>query len=394
VDTMHQRDVRSFVVVLGCSDQTEALRRMKHGLLLMRREGGCPVFYVGSPAEFDYWLQMVKQFGLHPHENQLLLGDQCSTVTECNIDHALALAAALRPDLAREQCWRRVSVGGDTAAAGGTEAAFSSGEAAMQAADDTGYCVINEAPARNKWVLRQHTSPVPQELLVPSANGPWTVHVRDPPLKLLVVTNGWHMPRAALIGRDLLGRMRTASPTLAGRFQFQASSCFMDPADQEMTPAHMLDGRILACRVLGPHKQHFAAIRSRLGRELREVGDNMRRWARQHSNKHADAKPWCVQIVEAIKEADRVKVCNILSRAYKAGVPLAQIPVNTHNNSTALHYAVEHGNPEIVHDLIYFWGAPPHEKNMQGRSPADYATSAECPARATLMEAYSTLYLW
>ena len=102
----------------------------------------------------------------------------------------------------------------------------------------------------------------------------------------------------------------------------------------------------------------------------------------------------CARIINAIKAADRNQVCNLLSQAYKTGIPLAQIPVNEHNGSTALHYAVSHGQSEIVHDLVYFWGAPPHEKNKEGKAPVDYASNDQCPARATLLDACNTLYLW
>ena len=394
VQAVQQRGVSSVAVVLGCSDQVEALRRMKHGLQLMRQQGGCPLIYVGSPDEFEYWLTVVKQFDLPPHELQMLLGDQCSTVTECNIDQALALASAMWPDLAREQCWRAVSVGGTVAAPGDTEGSYSSREDALQAADDKGYCVVNEATERGKWVLRRHNGPVDLDQLIPSPNGPWTVHVRDPPLKLLVVTNGWHMPRAAMTTRDSLMRMQTACPALAGRFQFQAASCFVDPMDQAMTAGHLRDGRVLARRIMGPHKQHFEPMRRGLGRELREVGDNMRRWARQHRDPHAALQPRCAPIINAIKAGDRDQVCNLLSRAYQAGIPLAQVPVNERNGSTALHYAVSHGHSMIVHDLIYFWGAPPHEKNNEGKAPVDYASNDECPARAMLLDACNTMYLW
>lgn len=64
-------------------------------------------------------------------------------------------------------------------------------------------------------------------------------------------------------------------------------------------------------------------------------------------------------------------------------VPLAHIPLHgaAGNGSTALHYAVECNAPEIVHDLLFFWGADLNAVNKAGKRPIDYCCSHDDPAR-------------
>lgn len=98
------RDVRDLVVVLGCGDKREVTRRMTRGIDAMRCHGNSALVYVGNTAEFDNFLKMmegqtVPPLNLTDDEKKRILGDQCSVVTECNIDHAMAIAAALRPDM-------------------------------------------------------------------------------------------------------------------------------------------------------------------------------------------------------------------------------------------------------------------------------------------------------
>ena len=299
VKQMIQRDVRDIVVVLSCSDETEATRRLKHGVRQMRSLGAyVPLVYVCAPFEFNHFLKSTRfprncnlpaenglDLGLlpevggawcsrcvflcvcvflgvfawfctcwpvhncleidHPMPMRFLVwsgqeldrvfGDQCSTVTECNIDMALAWGTALRPDLVAQQHRRVVAekhrrrsrqgkngngsghksgtghgthraLEVDTGRSGGenqpdqptddalwrvlpTPASgdyaivegeavleFSGGEqalaAAKQAAEDGGYCAINYAPKRGVAIVRDVMAPpTARELSGPHSPG-------------------------------------------------------------------------------------------------------------------------------------------------------------------------------------------------------------------------------
>jgi hypothetical protein len=93
--TSQKRDV---VVVLGCSVQKERRRRVAHSASLMRELGGCPVLYMGD------WNTCTETRTALTHlfteeEQQWVLLDQCSRVTDCHVDHALALITAMHPDV-------------------------------------------------------------------------------------------------------------------------------------------------------------------------------------------------------------------------------------------------------------------------------------------------------
>merc|ERR1711862_419928 len=87
---------------LGCSDDNEMRRRMAHAAQLLRlSEHKIPLVWVGAPDEIDCYLELANQ--LFSEEEQCRMhSDQCSVTTECNIDHGLAVLAALRPDILQE----------------------------------------------------------------------------------------------------------------------------------------------------------------------------------------------------------------------------------------------------------------------------------------------------
>ena len=155
-------------------------------------------------------------------------------------------------------------------------------------------------------------------------NGPWTVYQRERPLRMLLVTNGWHMPRALLIARHLRlsGREEVgaaaggaggvvAASSLRHFFHVEAASVFMNPLDSPPADNHLRDGRILASRVvLEQHGPHFEELRGLLGRELREVGSNMRRLARKWNVGVLDdtRRKLGRELVTLIKSKDRKEV--------------------------------------------------------------------------------------
>ena len=316
-EDLKRRDVRDLVVVLGCSDARESTRRMRRGIDAMRSHNDCALVYVGSTGEFGEFLKWMKDdnpptrtnqaLGLTKKEKKRVLVDQCSKVTECNIDHALAIAAALRPDVSSD-------------------------------------------------------------------------------LRLIITTNAWHAPRAALIARDSLEIMAAAAGGAAAaspRFTFKLASHFMDSVDDETSDKHLCDGRILSARVApdGTHAAHWKALLSTLGHELREVGDNMRRWHKENvaagggTSKTVAAQK--KELIAAIKKGGvdgRKDVASILSRALKPsplGDPdaaaLALMKLGR-QRSTALMYCAAHDRPEIARDLILIWGADLNARNDKGQS--------------------------
>ena len=274
------------------------------------RSHRCPLVYVGSTSEFikaggglpfDTGLLTSSEFlekNTTASERERIFFDQCSNTTECNIDHALAIAAALRPD------------------------------------------------------INDHN--------------------------LVVVTNAWHAPRAALI-------VQHSKKIMSGStFTCELASHFMDVNDNTTSDKHLCDGSILAARVAsnGDHAAHWLELLPSLGFELREVTDNMRRWHVKNSQeqlKNGGIDTVYVnnlknRLVAAIKQGDRLQVCNILKRGVgnrqigtPRGVALALMPIGG-PGSTALMYCAAHDQPEIALDLILIWGSELNCVNEKGRT--------------------------
>ena len=151
-------------------------------------------------SEAESQKQWLKVHGLGPlsdDERERIFGDQCSTVTECNIDTGLAFAAALRPDVVHahnqrvflhatehrqnkraevdgpeadhfeDEHWKALqtppSHGRSAVTAAAPMIAKFHGKSALQnakaAAEDGGYCCINYAPARQVAVVRDMAMP-------------------------------------------------------------------------------------------------------------------------------------------------------------------------------------------------------------------------------------------
>lgn len=166
-----------------------------------------PAAATATASEAETQKQWLEVHGLGPlsdDERERIFGDQCSTVTECNIDTGLAFAAALRPDVVRahnqrvflhaverrqkhkpaevaavvgaeehtndleDEHWKVLetppSHHGNSAvtAAAPMVAKFESTLAlqnAKAAAEDGGYCCINYAPKRQVAVVRDMAVP-------------------------------------------------------------------------------------------------------------------------------------------------------------------------------------------------------------------------------------------
>ena len=318
---LERRNVTDLVVVLGCSVKREAMLRMRRGVAAMRCHNDCALVYVGSTStnEYDTILHIMNEnkhaFTLRPKEKERVLADQCSKVTECNIDHGLAIAAALRPDAQS--------------------------------------------------------------------------------LHLVIVTNAWHAPRAALIARDSQLRLDAGNADddkpAAPCFTFELASTYMDPQDDETMPKHLCDGIHLSSRIApgGRHAHHWQALLPMLGHELREVGDNMRRWHERNlqlnGGTHASVKENKIKLIRAIKQGDQREVHKILRDALGNREPgnaraaaLALVPIGG-PNSTALMYCAAHDQPEIARDLILIWGADLNTRNDRGNDWSYW----DCPAVQT-----------
>ena len=346
VNLLKEHDVRDLVVVLGCSDENDALRRYRHGVKVRRQLGKyVPLLYVGSPHEQFNYLQMVsgppqRNAGVLKEEFPFLFSDQCSTVTECNIDNALAWAAALRPDVVeRHHMYVQSALQDDTKKSGlwhvlptpengdfailkfPTAFKFRGPTALQEAqavAEDNGFCAINFCPTRQVAVVRDcAVPPGPHDVSGPGVpGGPWQVWIRNyQPLTIHIITNAWHTPRSAVIARHALVSIREralkhavklasmSKPVAAvtstkdgnpisvsrwtncrGLFRFSMASYFRK-ADDVTTETHLRESVVLAGRVADPrnfHSRHIASLLSTIGPELHEMGDNMRRWAVEH----------------------------------------------------------------------------------------------------------------
>jgi len=301
---------RDVVAVLGCSDPAEARRRMAHGVRL-RREKGCCLVWVGAAGEFDDCLQIVNegmsksehsQYASHKaaieanqaslvrfseEEKAWTVLDQCSRVTECNIDHLRAAIEAM-----------------------GLE--------------------------------------------------------RDPTVH--IVTNDWHVARSMLICEHYNTQVEKPMTMVA-------AGCTYSGTDDYMTAGHMLDGTILASRVLQAPgvkywKPEFIATHAV---ELQSVRRNIQRWVNENGNSNGITAEHRKQLRELIKSKNRYGVISMLTRGYrKMGLPLAHCKLNEHNGSQALHYAASAGAFEICHDLLFFFGAS-LDANQEGRTVLDFA---------------------
>jgi len=355
VKDLEHRGVKDLVVVLGCSDEREATRRMRRGVAAMRCHNDCALVYTGSSSEFEHFLAMMSDtrapssancaLGLSEDEKMRVIADQCSRVTECNIDHGLAIATALRPDL---------GVGG-----------VGKGE-----------------------------------------------------LRLVVVTNAWHSPRAALIVRDsqqFMAHIKPPAPptqiapptppTLAllavpsrpsFTFTYTIASRFMDTDDNLTTSKHLTDCVILAQRVKpgAVHASHWDHIAPLLGNELRELGNNMRRWHAENVAAGGGTDDSLNEVkkvlINAIKRGDRVGVNELLICAVgdrELGRPrqaaLALLPLG-HTGSTALMYCAAHDQPDIARDLVLIWGADLNARNDKGQ---DWSWWQSPTVRSAVVEA-------
>lgn len=177
------------------------------------------------------------------------------------------------------------------------------------------------------------------------AGGPWVVLARaDRPLTLHVVTNAWHGPRAALIARSAfaalhgrgreraqgLGNVSGAGTSVRGLFRVVLDSYRRQSSQEETKDLHLREGLLLASRVVHRDQTHFQALFPSLGPELREVGQNMRRWALKHTRKavaHSRGAPpghdpWdpshrsalAHSLLTAIKQQNRVAAHAVLAQ--------------------------------------------------------------------------------
>ena len=320
---VQRHDIRTLVAVLGCQDSREATRRMRRGIDTMRARGGCALVYLCAAGEFTHFLSMMHAetapsvanaaLGLTDDEKSRILADQCSATTACSVDHALALATALRPGLTRGRV-------------------------------------------------------------------------------LVLVTSAWHMPRAALCAADALARSG-----LAGEVACEYASHFMDALDDATSEHHLRDGAILSRRVVaaaggvcgGRHAAAWVdtALGGRLGAELREVGDNMRRWHALNVAAEGGAfwsegvKARKHVLVVAIKKLDRAVANEAMREAVEHAVgdadavALALVPLDDDGNSV-LHYCARHDATEIARDAIVFFGARLNARNKAGQTWSAYSTIA------------------
>jgi hypothetical protein len=282
----------------------------------------CCVF----PAEWDTYndtRKIITQFYTE-EEHEWIILDQCSRTTDCNVDHALAILAILRPDIFTDQ-WR-----------------------------------------------------APQEQL-----------------KLHIVTNSWHIPRALILVQKHIehGLIKADDPVIRG-VSVLSAACYYRGGDNRMTMDHMSYGIPIAHTVI-----HSSTNRSiwynaenplwrKCGRELRSVSDNMSQYAaarikflKEKGVSNDESK--CLRALKmAMQTSEGKDLLNLMIEAYpnssKAAsstlFPLAHIPFGP-RGSYALHYAASYGQTQLCKDLVFFYGASLLQLNAELQLPRDFASS-------------------
>ena len=119
-------------------------------------------------------------------------------------------------------------------------------------------------------------------------------------------------------------------------------------------------------------------LRARLGAELREVGENMRRWHALNAAAEGGAfwsegvKARKHVLIEAIKQLDRAAANEAMREAVERpvgdadAVALALVPLDDDGNSV-LHYCARH-DATVACDAIVFFGARLNARNKAGQT--------------------------
>ena len=320
---VQRHDIRTLVAVLGCQDTREATRRLRRGVDAMRARGGCALAYLCAAGEFTHFLAMMHADAAPSAENA-----------------ALGLTADEKGRILADQC------------------------------SETTACNVDHA------------------LALLTALRPGLKRGRV----LVVVTSAWHMPRAALCVADALAR-----GDLADAVTCEYVSHYMDASDDATSEHHLRDGAILSRRVVaapggargGRHAAAWAdgKLRARLGAELREVGENMRRWHALNAAAEGGAfwsegvKARKHVLIEAIKQLDRAAANEAMREAVERpvgdadAVALALVPLDDDGNSV-LHYCARHDATEIACDAIVFFGARLNARNKAGQTWSACSTIA------------------
>ena len=118
-------------------------------------------------------------------------------------------------------------------------------------------------------------------------------------------------------------------------------------------------------------------LRARLGAELREVGENMRRWHALNAAAEGGAfwsegvKARKHVLIEAIKQLDRAAANEAMREAVERpvgdadAVALALVPLDDDGNSV-LHYCARH-DATVACDAIVFFGARWSRRGVRAR---------------------------
>ena len=86
-----------------------------------------------------------------------------------------------------------------------------------------------------------------------------------------------------------------------------------------------------------------------------------------------------VRLVEAVKAADQAAIRTLLTERVDVNTPEA-------DGTTALHWAADGDNPELV-ELLIRAGADVNQADFTGRTPLAAAERSNSPSRRAVMEA-------
>jgi len=338
------------IVVLGCGDPKERVRRIAHSHSLMRKVGGCPVLYMGEWDTYKDTAEALSKYYAGDDEHWLLL-DQCSCITDCNVDHALAILACLRTDAMSPEWSGALST-------------------RLQV-----HVVTNSWHVPRALVLfKKH-----QKLAFRGTGR------KDPELHGITAVSGacYYSPDDSVMTLDHMSYgIVTANNIVAD----DCSATIWDGGEEiDVAPLWKECGREL--RSLGDNMRMYAAVRFKM---LRKRGVHYDDSHRAHSLAH---------LKRALQSTNgQYDLLQLMKHAYPPSrrdsdvFPLAHVPFGP-RGSFALHYAASFGKTSLCRDLVLYYGALLTQLNDELQLPRDFAMKHP-ETLAFLDEATSLLHPW
>eukprot|EP00052_Salpingoeca_macrocollata_P003214 m.34813 g.34813 ORF g.34813 m.34813 type:complete len:533 (+) comp13127_c0_seq2:9-1607(+) len=205
---------------------------------------------------------------------------------------------------------------------------------------------------------------------------------------LVGITHDWHMPRSKLIYLS-----RKGIPQLELRFSSVPSHQISHHSDKHLGEMYILATR-LGRGMYAPAL--WQAVQQSSRGDLQRAGARMRAlaWSQLPAALAAPESAACCKQVRALiqtrQDAGLAELVELLCSAARARppVPLALMPLNSSNGSTALHYAAECNAVAVAAMLLACFGATPDLVNVAGHTPLHFARTEEMRA---LLAAWDTL---